>query len=145
MRGRGPVRPGLLAERERLQVVAVLLDDGGRTDLDRWIAREHRRASVDDVAEEYDPAEAERGGARHDARLGRWVTRIRTRLVRRDSPLREARSGPGPRVAGIRGLPPAARPCPDAGGQRRAARRPARLGPWPAGREPTRPDRAGPP
>src|SRR5580704_2670582 len=88
MRGRGPVRPGLLAERERLQVVAVLLDDGGRTDLDRRIAREHRRASVDDVAEEYDPAEAERGGARHDAWLDRMVTQIRIRLVRRDSPLR---------------------------------------------------------
>src|SRR5580693_10638978 len=102
MRGRGPVRPGLLAERERLQVVAVLLDDGGRTDLDRWIARKHRRTSVDDVAEEYDPAEAERGGARHDAGLDGSVTRIRTRLVRQDSLLRGTRSGPGRRRAGIR-------------------------------------------
>src|ERR1700732_1465123 len=99
MRGRGPVRPGLLAERERLQVVAVLLDDGGRTDLDRRIAGEHRRASVDDVAEEYARAEAERGGARHDTRSSRRVTYIRIRLVRLDSPLRGARSCPGRRRA----------------------------------------------
>src|SRR5260370_17056325 len=120
MRGRGPVRPGLLAERERLQVVAVLLDDGGRTYLDRRIAGEHRRASVDDMAEEYDPAEAERGGARHDAGLDRRVTRIRTRLVRQDSLLREARSGPGQGGAGIRPAPSAPRHPP------RPARHPPR-------------------
>src|SRR3984957_12340162 len=88
MRGCGPVRPGLLAERERLQVVAVLLDDGGRADLDRRIAGEYRRARVDDVAEEYHPAKAERGSARHGTGGDRTVTRIRIRLVR------SARRGP---------------------------------------------------
>jgi hypothetical protein len=66
---RGPVRPGLLADRERLQVVAVLVQGGGRADLDRRITGEHRCALVDDVAEEDDPAEAERSRV-HDARSG---------------------------------------------------------------------------
>src|SRR5580704_11368992 len=130
MRGRGPVRPGLLAERERLQVVAVLLDESGRTDLDRRIARKHRGAGVDDVAEEYHATEAKRGGTGHDARLDRRVTRIRTRLVPRDSPLRRARSGAGRRRAGIRPTAAwAARRAGRRGRRRPGARRPVRPGP----------------
>jgi hypothetical protein len=71
---RGPVRPGLLGDRERLQVVAIAFDGGGRADLHRRIAGEHRCALVQDVAEEDDLSEAERGGV-HDAE-------IRTRLGR---------------------------------------------------------------
>jgi hypothetical protein len=57
----GPMRPSLLADRDRLHVVTVPLDGGDLPDLDRRVARERWRAIADDVAEEDDLAEAERG------------------------------------------------------------------------------------
>jgi hypothetical protein len=67
VRRRGPVRPGLLADRERLQVVAIALDRGGRVNPDRRVTGKDRHSIVDDVAEEYDLGEPERGSGRHRA------------------------------------------------------------------------------
>jgi hypothetical protein len=63
MRGRGPVGPGLLAGDERLHVVAVRRDHGGRADLDRRVAGEYRVACPDHVAKEDDPGEDEHDGS----------------------------------------------------------------------------------
>ena len=112
-RGNGRARPSAsrpLAKRERLQVIAVRLDAGGRAELDRRIAGEHWCTGVDDMAEEYDPAEAKRGRAGHGTRPGRRLSGIRTCLARRiASSAGAARLWPVPGWNPVRPSWPAAR------------------------------------